>query len=219
MNSYKLDDYYLIKKCYKNLHWLNDDGSFSFTNNQEPLYRRLLPGSFNRALETVDHTFIIKTIISYMKNKINYNNQKNTYIEYGVRDASNLNQIIPIVDNTYGIDIINSKLHHNSCNFFTGSTDDFSLNHLPNIKFHFAFIDADHKFESCIKDFDNIFKYIQPGGFIFLHDTYPCNLQLLNPEFCNDCYKTPIMIKEKYPNIEILTIPLNPGLTIIRKNI
>ena len=34
---------------------------------------------------------------------------------------------------------------------------------------------------------------------------------------CNDCYKTPIEIKNKYKNLEIITLPLNPGVTIIRK--
>ena len=105
----------------------------------------------------------------------------------------------------------------NNCEFFQMTTDKFSSNFLPSIKFNAAFIDADHSSISGFKDFENLYKFLQPGGYIFLHDTYPCVDYLLSPTFCNDCYKTPIKIKKTYSDIEILTFPFNPGLTIVRK--
>ena len=216
MEYIQFDDYYFIKKVYKNVDFFNEeDGSLTFSNNSEPLYRRLLPEDCtSRGLETINHTFIIKTIINYInKNKTN----KGTYIEYGVRDAQTLNDIVDIVDIAYGVDIVNEHKHNDKCLFYQEYTNDFSKNKLPNINFDFAFIDADHKFESVIEDFRNIYKYIQSGGYIFLHDTYPSSLGLLDPGFCNNCFLTPIVIKKEFPNIEILTLPINPGLTIIRK--
>ena len=74
-----------------------------------------------------------------------------------------------------------------------------------------------HKSEQVVIDFEYLYKYIKTGGFIFLHDTYPCMIENLKPSACNDCYLSPIIIKQKYPLLEMLTLPINPGLTIIRK--
>jgi hypothetical protein len=204
---------FLIKKAYKNLEWLNDDGSMSFTTNAEknnsPMYRRLLPPPD----ESVDHTFIIGSVIKAIPNS---NEQR--YIEYGVRNGSNINSISNHVKQCYGVDIQSpSSTLSNNCTMTVCTTNKFSECALPSMTFNFAFVDADHKFESAYQDFVNLYKYIQPGGIIFLHDTYPCEKRLLEPGACNDCYKTPIEIKKNYPDIELVTLPLNPGITIIRK--
>lgn len=201
------DNYFLVKKCYRNLDWLNEDGSFTWNKTQEPLYRRLLPPPD----ESVNHPLLIFSIIS------SNNPSDKTYIEYGVRSGTTLLPISSIVKKSYGIDIQDTPVVPDNCSFYKCFTDEFSIKYLPTLNYHFAFIDADHKFESCIKDFDYIYKYIQSSGYIFLHDTYPCEERFLDMGACNDCYKTPIKIKEKYPDIEIVTLPLNPGLTIIRK--
>jgi hypothetical protein len=96
-------------------------------------------------------------------------------------------------------------------------TDAFSDDVLQTIEFDYAFIDADHSSKQVLTDFINIYKYINKGGYIFLHDTYPCSEIFLRSDYCNDCYLSPIKIRELYPDIEMLTIPINPGLTIIHK--
>jgi hypothetical protein len=101
---------------------------------------------------------------------------------------------------------------------FSMTTDNFSINYLPLVNFDYAFIDADHSHKQVVIDFEYMYKHINNGGYIFLHDTYPCMEENLKPTACNDCYLSPLTIKKKYPEIEILTLPLNPGLTIIRKN-
>ena len=205
----QIGTYYLVKKCYKNLYWLNDDGTLNFVLHQEPIYRRLIP----EPMETVNHTFIISSIIDYL----NQGEKKGTFIEYGVRCGKNLNAISKIVDKSYGIDFCKKpEILFDDINYYNGYTDDFSRDELPKIKFNYAFIDADHKFESVIKDFRNIYKYIDINGIIFLHDTYP-TMEIMVNDYCFDCYKTPLAIKEEFKNIEILTLPLNPGVTIIRK--
>ena len=199
---------YFIRKCYKHLEWLDGD-VINFDGTQEPIYRRLLPPP----PETVNHTFIIKYIIENTAGHL-----EKTYIEYGVRSGENLATMVPVVGKAIGVDICYPPCAP-TYEFHLSTTDDFSATKLPTLAYHFAFIDADHKFESCIRDFDNIYKYLQSGGYVFLHDTYPCAEVFLEPHMCNDCYKTPIAIKEKYPDIEILTLPLNPGLTIVRKGL
>lgn len=206
-----IGNYGIVKKCYRNIEWLDEtDNTFHFDPTKLPIYRRLLPPPD----ETVNHTHIIQCVISELAIQIN----NPVYIEYGVRWSTTLNVISNIVYKSYGIDINDIANVPENCTFYKCTTDEFSNYILRYIKFHFAFIDADHKFESCLEDFKNIFKYIEPNGIIFLHDTYPCEARFLDKGACNDCYKTPLAIKKLYGDkIEIVTLPLNPGLTIIKK--
>jgi len=198
--------------CRKNIPnqvaWLDQTTkNISFDTSRTPIYRRLVPPP----CETVDHTFLIKNIIYETGGK------NKTYIEYGVRGGENIEQIAPHVERAIGVDIFSYESKTQNVQTHSMTTDDFSKYFLPTINFDYAFIDADHSSKQVLIDFDNLFKYINLGGYIFLHDTYPCEEFLLAPKFCNDCYLSPILIREKYPNVEILTIPLNPGLTIVRK--
>lgn len=206
----KIGDYYLIKKISRDLAWLTPDGDMIWDLTGEPLYRRLLPPPE----ETVNQAFVIASVIQ----ATNFDNK--TYVEYGVRDGRTLEYVSSFVSKSHGVDmneITGSDSVPSNCSFHKMLTNEFSQNILPQLVYQYAFIDADHKFESCLNDFDHIYQTIQPGGYIFLHDTYPCQSMLISQNMCHDCYKTPIAIKKRYPNIELVTLPLNPGLTIIRK--
>ena len=204
----KVGQYYIIKKCFRDLAWLNTNGTFEWDTSQEPLYRRLLPPPD----ESVDHPLIISNIIKESEPS------DKTYIEYGVRTGTTLNAIAPLVSKTFGVDIQENPYGvPSNCSFYKAFTNDFSMQILPTLQYQFAFVDADHKFESAFQDFQHLYRYIQPGGYVFLHDTYPCEKRFLDPGACNDCYKTPLAIKKAYPGIEILTLPLNPGVSIVRK--
>lgn len=205
----KIGELYYCRKTYRELAWLNPESQqMEWDDTRTPLYRRIIPIPW----ETVDHGFVIEEIIKHVSN----HNDKN-YIEYGVRDGIILNRIAPLVKTAYGVDLNPTNVNNNNIIFTQSYTNEFSTNQLPSIVYHFAFIDADHKFVSVYDDFQHIYKHIQPGGYIFLHDTYPCCEEMTSPGGSYDCYKTPIHIKKEYPGIEILTLPLNPGLTIIRK--
>ncbi len=213
----KYGDRFLVKKTLRNIQWLDESsGKFSFDITRTPIYRRIIPPP----CETADHVLIIKSFIDKLNQEPELDG-KCTYVEYGVRTGTSLLPISELCAQCYGIDIERcpNLVLPNNCTFYKMSTDRFSELHLKDIKFNAAFIDADHSSASAFKDFESIYKHIQPGGYIFLHDTYPCESFLLKPEFCNDCYKTPIRIKSKYPDIEIITIPLNPGISVVRKTI
>lgn len=206
----KLGELYFCRKIYRELAWLNQETeNMEWDNTRTPLYRRIVPTPW----ETVDHGFIIEEIIKNVSDHTSKN-----YIEYGVRDGIILNRIAPLVKTAYGVDLNPTNVEHDNIEFTQCYTDEYSINHLPSLEYYFAFIDADHKFESVNNDFMHIYKNIQSGGIIFLHDTYPCCEQMTSPMGSYNCYKTPIQIKKDYPGIEILTLPLNPGVTIIRKS-
>lgn len=196
-------DLFLCKKIYRNLDWLNNK-ELLFSINLNNIYSRLYDKEF-------DHIWWI----NYFVNNLN----KPNYIEYGIALGKCINKVCDNCDNVYAVDLyvpknLNSKIH-----FYNISTDDFSKENLPNIKFNMAFVDADHKFESAFKDVNNLFYYMDIGGYVFMHDTYPCSEKYLDPKLCNDCYKSPLKIKESWEKdtYELLTLPFNPGLTIIRK--
>lgn len=210
----KIGDRYLIRKCLRDLEWLVDDAFDNnamkiFVDTQEPIYRRLLPPPD----ETVDHALIIKSVIQEVDPL-----KESVYIEYGVRWGNNMNTISPYVKEAHGVDLqLPAQKLGDNCKFWKGYTDDFSKKVMPSLKYQFAFVDADHAFSSAYADFAHLYEHLQPGGYIFLHDTYPCAERFLEPGACNDCYKTPIQIKRSFPNAEVLTLPLNPGVTIVRK--
>jgi len=81
-----------------------------------------------------------------------------------------------------------------------------------------VFIDADHAHEQSLKDFINVFPRVINDGFIFFHDSYPCLPYMFNKDKSDTCYKTPLYLKTKFiDSLEILTLPFNPGVTIVKK--
>jgi hypothetical protein len=197
--------------CRKNsprqIEWLCEDGSLAFTGSREPIYRRLVPLPY----ETVNHVRIIMTVL-----QATGSSGKN-YVEYGVRDGSSIEPISKLVNHAYGVDVLNYTPVNSNITMNVTSTDTFSTTVLPTLTYDYAFIDADHSSRQVLIDFEHIYKHLKVGGYVFLHDTYPCLQEMLQAHFCNDCYRSPLLIREKYPNIEMLTLPLNPGVTIIHK--
>ena len=204
-------NHFLCKKIKTGLVWLKADGSKSFDDSREPIYRRLIPPPY----ETVDHVHILRCVASMIgpPNEI-------SYVEYGVSYGHSLNGVANLIGSGIGVDIgpKPENITQEHIKFYNMTTDEFSAGILPSVKFNLAFVDADHCFTSAYTDFTHVYDKIENGGYILLHDTYPCVEYLLEPRFCNDCYKVPFEIKKNYPNAEIITIPLNPGVTIVRKN-
>ena len=193
----------------RDIAWFcEESGKFSWDTSRDPIYRRLVPPPY----ETLDHVKVICAVV------MNTNPQGKTYVEYGVRSGSSIEPVSALVFSAIGVDICGYKPVGKNITFHQMKTDDFSEKILPGVKFHYAFIDADHSAKQVLQDFSHIFNRIQTGGYVFLHDTYPCMAEMIQPRFCNDCFMAPLAIKKAYAGkLEMLTLPLNPGLTIIRK--
>jgi hypothetical protein len=118
-----------------------------------------------------------------------------SYLELGIYDGNNLGKIVlkcPNLKSATGVDIrIESeitlkptgiiKIHYGTTTdkFFAENTKIFDV----------VFIDACHNYKNVISDFDNIMRFLEDDGIIFLHDTYPPNLQSLDPGYCSDAYR------------------------------
>lgn len=202
--------YYIIRKVIREIAWLNEAGLFEWDFGNSSIYRRLIPPP----VETLNHTLIISNImIEILKNK-----KDPVYVEFGIRWGENFKTICNL--NTSGInygvdlDISNVTVYPDNSKLFQMKTLDFIVTESIDL----AFIDADHSSSSVIQDFHHLFKHVSSGGYIVLHDTYPCEPMFLSESGCFDCYKVPGYLKKKFHNqMNILTLPLNPGLTIVQK--
>ena len=179
-----------------------------------PIHLRNVPPP----METFDHPSFLAQMAKWIK--------PNLYVEFGIRHGTSLEQIAPYCKKIHGVDInpINSELTNQfpQLVFHQMTTDEYvsdiinKMKPSPNIDM--IFIDACHESNQVFKDFEGIFPFVMEDGFIFLHDTYPYNICMTAPDLCNDCYRVPYLIKNKYSNMcEMVTLPFNPGLTIIKK--
>ena len=206
-----LTEHIIARKNKPNqIEWLGDDGKISFTDSFKPIYRRCL-NDYCNLYNLSNCNYIIYNIVSQT------NPQKKNFIELGVAQGYLTEVIAKIVNCVYGVDVKIYNTNTHNIKFFNTTTDEFFINNINDLSFDYCFIDADHKSSQSFIDFENIYSKINMGGYIFMHDTYPGTLENLKPSACNDCYKTPLLIKEKYPQLKMITIPANPGLTIIQK--
>lgn len=83
--------------------------------------------------------------------------------------------------------------------------------------FDLVFLNSDFESELYLNIFDGILPFVEEDGMIILYNTYPINESFIKPRLCGDVYLVADQIKNKYTNCEILTIPVQPGVSIVRK--
>lgn len=171
------------------------------------IYLRNLPGE----CRDFSHTDFFLFLFSFLKPE--------NYLELGVRDGSNFRPVSPLCKKSTAVDIIPIQFPIGAnCGYFQMSTDTFFEKLDKTERYDAVFIDADHSHAQSLKDFLNVKDLVVEDGFIFLHDTYPYDESWIVPVSCGDVYKTALYIKQNFlDEFEIVTLPFNPGLTIIKK--
>lgn len=179
-----------------------------------PLYFRNPKRKFKLSL---NHMEVIEFYVRLLKPK--------NFIELGTQFGETTVKILPLIpEHYYGVDMVlqdNMKFlesTHDNLHLFEATTDDYFEKDFDGRMFDMVFIDASHNYERTLQDFLNIKDYINPDGIIFFHDTYPSTIEETAPNLCGDCYRLPEKIRLEYNHeFEILTIPVNPGLSMARK--
>ena len=206
------DDYYLTK-IIKNFETHN----ITNINYNVPLYKRNEPKNGKLSL---NHIEFIEYFVRLLKPR--------KFLELGVQFGEcTINLIDLIPDTYYGVDILQNEnidyfiKNKNNFEFYNSTTDDF-FNYLnknnKKLNIDMAFIDACHSHEASYKDFLNVKEHLNDDGIIFFHDTYPASEYWTHKDLCNDCYKTSEIIRKYHNNeFEIITFPINPGISIARK--
>ena len=137
------------------------------------------------------------------------------YLELGIAHGDNIHEMTKYCNCCIGVDNVND-IHFNDFEFHFKTTDDFfkDFNRNPNI----IFIDASHNFEQVKKDFINSLNCLSEHGIIFLHDTDPVRQEFLNEMACGDSYKIHNWIKENFPELNMITLPISiAGLTMVNR--
>lgn len=145
-----------------------------------------------------------------------------TYVELGLYHCDLFNRIVHHAQTLVGVDVNPEagKFMSSSkkATFVNSTTEDFASALRANpISIDMLFIDADHCKESVLKDFWNFLPFVNDHGIILLHDTYPKNLQYTDKGYCGDAYLAIEELKSLSDEFEMMTIPIHPGLTLIRK--
>jgi len=138
--------------------------------------------------------------------------EPHTYLELGLHDGETFNAVRPFVKRAIGVDIkevsLNGEIH--CC-----TTDDFFKSFEDGVDM--VFIDADHRYESAMKDLENSLSRLNNGGIILIHDIDPDRDELFDFGYCGDSYRL-VDELEKREDINITTLPVyKEGLCIITK--
>lgn len=137
------------------------------------------------------------------------------YLELGVFEGYSISSIANIVDRAVGVDIFDKVVNKNF--EFIQTTTDLFFNRNKAI-FDIIFIDADHKYTSVKRDFENSLKVLNKHGIIIIHDTDPMYEYLKNKGYCNDSYRIVDYIEEHHPELNYVNLPISEaGLLIINR--
>lgn len=180
-----------------------------------PIYTRLIPP----LIETIPHIAFLKLFASIIQPKV--------YVEYGVRNGASFNSVVEETrafgTRCIGVDLSEILNKHPRGEYYQLSTNEFAETVLPELGIivDMVFIDACHSRDQSFTDFKKIFPYVAEDGLILMHDTYPLNEMFTSASWCGNTYLAAWDIrKSEYykQRAEIITLPVHPGLTIIRKS-
>ena len=137
----------------------------------------------------------------------------NIYLELGLYEGETWKKMTPFCKRKIGVDIVDRKIEGE---IYIENTDLF-FSHFKE-KIDFAFIDADHSFESAKKDFFNCYNRLNDGGIIVIHDTDPNNNLLFDKGYCGDSYKITNFLENEFKHVNVVTLPIaEAGVSIITK--
>ena len=144
------------------------------------------------------------------------------YVELGLYKCELFNKMEKFCDKMYGIDMAEITKNHvkksNKIHFMNTDTNAFfDFANEQKIQVDFAFIDADHSFEGLKNDFLKLLPLMNDHGIIAVHDTHPKNEKYTSSGYCGDGYKFIEEIGANTSEFEMMTIPIHPGITLVRK--
>jgi predicted O-methyltransferase YrrM len=137
-------------------------------------------------------------------------------VELGLFKGETWYKVLPHCQSAYGVDVVDRNIKGN---VHIMTTDQFFSKFPKDEKIDMAFIDADHSYESCKKDFFNCLERLSDGGVIIMHDTDPVEDSLFDQRRCGDSYKIVDLLERNYgDSLNIVTLPVaEAGVSIITK--
>ena len=137
-----------------------------------------------------------------------------SYLELGLYVGETFEKVYVHVKLCVGVDVKDLR-NNNVGEFHQITTDEFFFKNKAT--FDVIFIDAEHKYESVKRDFENALKVLNKRGIIVLHDTDPTEIKYLADGYCSDSYKINDYLKER-SDIIFITLPIGTeGLTLVKR--
>jgi len=134
-------------------------------------------------------------------------------LELGVSD--NLAEVIKdIVPTVFGVDQFNS-IHYDGILFRTTTNKFFENN--SNI-FDMVFINSCFKIDYLVRDFERALTCLGKDGIVVIKNTYPVTKDMTRHEVCSNTYLIVSWIREYYRFLQVLNIPISPGICIVKKD-
>jgi len=142
-----------------------------------------------------------------------------TYLEVGIYQGETFNQVSKLCQSSLAVDIAPEAFRYvkkvNGVKTYLGTVQEYAISsHNKSELFDLVFIDADHMFESVLRDFECCKDLTSPTGFILMHDTWPQSEEFASPGMCGDGYRAIDELRKRFPDWSFLTIPIHPGLTL-----
>ena len=135
------------------------------------------------------------------------------YLELGLYQGETWRKVVPHCEQAIGVDVVDRGFSGGEIHIKT--TDSFFNTFDRQVDM--AFIDADHCFESVLKDFHNVSTRLREGGVIIVHDTDPESDSLFDKGYCGDAYRVVAWL-ESHEEYNAVTLPVaEAGLTIATK--
>ncbi len=144
------------------------------------------------------------------------------YVELGLYHCDLFNRMIPYAEKLIGVDMNpaagNFMQQSEKVHFFNGTTQEFAQELQKNpLQIDLLFIDADHAKEAVLQDFYDYFPFVAPHRLILFHDTHPRDNWMMQRALCDTAYQAIEELSKDTTEYELMTLPVNPGLTLCRK--
>ena len=172
--------------------------------------------------------------INYKFGIINYLLQGcGAYLEIGIEDGDTFCQVH--AETKIGVDPVpvNTQIQehligNSRCEYFQHTSDEFFKTFTGDIDV--AFIDGLHTYEQSLADVENCLKFLNPGGFIVMHDCNPPNKAaartwkiLGSPNtykmkipWCGDVWKTIVVLRCR-EDLNVIVLDCDCGVGVITK--
>lgn len=161
------------------------------------------------------HEDFIVQLVSILRPKV--------YVELGLWKCDVFNRVTDYAVELYGVDVDPKagtliKMIGSRTNFFCGTTVKFAEQFKKTGKnIDFIFIDADHSESAVRTDFNLFFPMLSDQGIIAFHDAYPKDSSWTDQGLCGDGYKFIAELSTQATKFEVMTIPVHPGVALLRK--
>jgi len=148
--------------------------------------------------------------------------QPELYVEVGIDKCQTFNKVLPFAKYLIGIDInprcANYVTKSPKAKFYNTTSSKLArLAKKDKLTIDMLFIDADHSENQALKDFNNLFPFVTDNGLILLHDSFPKEKKGAMRGGAGTVYRAIEKLSKNTKEYEMVTIPIPPGLTILRK--